>query len=186
MFPKIGQGPITRYKQVVTNLNSPVIKIDNIFKGFRRFVIGLAKKVLVADYIGIVATKIFSLDPNSLNPQIAWYGLIAFTLQIFLDFSGYTDMAIGLGNLFGFELPENFNFPYISRSITEFWRRWHMTLAGWFRTYLFTPLEISRRKVKFYRQETNLIIVFLATGLWHGITINFIIMGVIFRDNHCA
>ena len=180
MFPKIGQGPITRYKNVVSKIKNSVIKIENIAKGLRRFVTGLAKKVLVADYLGAVSNKVFSLDLNSLNPQIAWYGLIAFTLQIFLDFSAYTDMAIGLGNILGFELPENFNFPYISRNITEFWRRWHMTLADWFRTYLFIPLEISRRKVRFYRQETNLILVFIATGLWHGITINFILWGLYF------
>lgn len=180
MFPKIGQGPITRYKNVVSEIKKPVVNIENAARGLRRFVAGLAKKILVADYIGAVSSKVFSLDPYSLNPGIAWYGLIAFTLQIFLDFSAYTDMAIGLGNILGFELPENFNFPYISRSITEFWRRWHMTLADWFRTYLFIPLEISRRKVKFFRQETNLIIVFLATGLWHGITLNFILWGLYF------
>ena len=180
MFPKIGQGPITRLGSVVSAIKYPVIKIENIAKGCRRLITGLAKKVLIADYIGVVSNKVFSLDPNSLNPLVAWYGLTAFTLQIFLDFSAYTDMAIGLGNILGFELPENFNFPYISKSITEFWRRWHMTLADWFRTYLFIPLEISRRKERFFRLETNLIIVFLATGLWHGITLNFILWGLYF------
>ena len=180
MFPKILQGPITRFEQVGFSLNNPVINVDNIARGLRRFITGLAKKVLVADYIAAVSNKVFSLNPDTLNPKIAWYGLAAFTLQIFLDFSGYTDMAIGLGNIFGFELPENFNFPYISRNITEFWRRWHMTLSGWFRTYLFIPLEISRRREKFFRQQTNLLIVFLATGLWHGITINYILWGLYF------
>jgi alginate O-acetyltransferase complex protein AlgI len=180
MFPKIGQGPITRFSSVASAIKNPVIKIENIAKGCRRFVTGLAKKVLIADYIGTVSNKVFSLETNFLNPVIAWYGLAAFTLQIFLDFSAYTDMAIGLGNILGFELPENFNFPYISKSITEFWRRWHMTLADWFRSYLFIPLEISRRKERFFRQETNLIIVFLATGLWHGITLNFILWGLYF------
>ena len=178
MFPKISQGPITKYANVVTGIKKPVIKIDTISNGLRRFVAGLAKKVLVADHLGVVSSKVFSQNPNFLNPIIAWYGLIAFSLQIFLDFSAYTDMAIGLGNVLGFELPENFNFPYISKSITEFWRRWHMTLTNWFRSYLFIPLEISRRKVKRFRLETNLILVFLATGLWHGIGPNFILWGL--------
>ena len=159
------------------NLSSKSISIAT---GTRRFVAGLAKKVLVADYLGVVSSKVFSLNPNSLNPKIAWYGLIAFSLQIFLDFSAYTDMAIGLGRILGFDLPENFNFPYISKSITEFWRRWHMTLTDWFRSYLFIPLEISRRKVKLFRLETNLILVFLATGLWHGLGPNFILWGLYF------
>ena len=178
MFPKISQGPITRYKAVVSGIKKPVINIDTIANGLRRFVAGLAKKVLVADYLGVVSSKVFSLDPNSINPKIAWYGLIAFTLQIFLDFSAYTDMAIGLGSVLGIDLPENFDFPYVSKSITEFWRRWHMTLSGWFRSYLFIPLEISRRKVNLFRLETNLILVFLATGLWHGIGPNFILWGL--------
>jgi len=178
MFPKISQGPITKYKSVVSGIKKPVVNIDTIANGLRRFIAGLAKKVMVADYLGVVSSKVFSLDPNSLNPRIAWYGLIAFTLQIFLDFSAYTDMAIGLGCILGFDLPENFNFPYISKSITEFWRRWHMTLSNWFRSYLFIPLEISRRKAKRFRLETNIIFVFLATGLWHGIGQNFILWGL--------
>ena len=178
MFPKIIQGPIAKYSGVVTGIKKPVIKIDKIADGSRRFIAGLAKKVLVADYLGIVSGRVFSQDPNSLNSKIAWYGLIAFSLQIYLDFSAYTDMAIGLGSVLGLDLPENFNFPYISKSITEFWRRWHMTLSDWFRSYLFIPLEISRRKVKHFRLETNLILVFLATGLWHGIGPNFILWGL--------
>lgn len=108
---------------------------------------------------------------------MAWYGLIAFTLQIYFDFSGYMDMAIGLGRILGYRLPENFNYPYISRSISEFWRRWHMTLTAWFRTYVFFPLEYARKKQKILRQQTNLLIVFLLTGLWHGASWNFVIWG---------
>ena len=178
MFPKISQGPITKYASVISGIKKPVIKIDTISNGLRRFVAGLAKKVLVADYLGVVSSKVFAQDPNSLNPAIAWYGLIAFSIQVFLDFSAYSDMAIGLGNVLGFELPENFNFPYISKSITEFWRRWHITLTTWFRSYFFIPLEIARRKVKRFRLETNVILVFLATGLWHGIGLNYIIWGL--------
>ncbi len=178
MFPKIVQGPIAKYKEVVTGINSPAIRVDTIANGLRRFISGLVKKVLVADYLSVVTGRVFSLDPNSLNPIISWYGLIAFSLQIFLDFSAYTDMAIGLGGVLGFDLPENFNFPYISKSVTEFWRRWHMTLSNWFRSYLFLPLEISRRKVGRFRLETNIILVFLATGLWHGIGLNFIFWGL--------
>jgi alginate O-acetyltransferase complex protein AlgI len=111
---------------------------------------------------------------------LAWFGIVAYTLQIYLDFSGYTDMAIGIGQMLGFTLPENFNFPYISKSITDFWRRWHMTLGAWFRTYLFIPLELARKKEKTYRQESNLIIVFLLTGLWHGASWNFVIWGLYF------
>jgi alginate O-acetyltransferase complex protein AlgI len=181
MFPKLLQGPITRYKDIKNELTNPQFITDNLMTGARRFIIGLAKKVFLADMLAIVANKVFQGDNLSLiGADVAWYGLLAYTLQIFFDFSGYTDMAIGLGKMLGFSLPENFNFPYISRSITEFWRRWHMSLTAWFRTYVFIPLEFSRKRVKFFRQQSNIIIVFLLTGLWHGTGWNFLVWGVYF------
>jgi len=180
MFPKLLQGPITRYKQVRTELQQPRYLPEGILVGIRRFIAGLAKKVLLADSLGVATTKIFNADISALGADLAWFGLIAYTLQIYLDFSGYTDMAIGLGKIFGFTLPENFNFPYISKSISEFWRRWHMTLTAWFRTYLFLPLEFARKKSKYLRQQSNLLIVFLLTGLWHGASWNFVVWGIYF------
>lgn len=177
MFPKFIQGPITRFKDVRDSLLDPKIRIDNIVEGVRRFVIGLAKKVILADNMAIVANNVFGADYSTLGAGIAWYGLIAYALQIYFDFSGYTDMALGLGRLFGFSLPENFNYPYISRSIADFWRRWHISLTAWFRTYVFLPLEFARKKEKYFRQQSNLFIVFILTGLWHGASWNFVIWG---------
>lgn len=180
MFPKMLQGPITRYSEVQESLQSPKIHIDEIAGGLRRFIIGLAKKVLIADYLGNVTSQVFGLGGTSLSAGLAWYGLIAFSLQLYLDFSGYTDMAIGLGRMLGFKLSENFNFPYISRSVTDFWRRWHMSLVNWLRAYIFMPLEIARRREKHFRLQSNIMIIFLITGLWHGFTWNFIIWGLYF------
>jgi alginate O-acetyltransferase complex protein AlgI len=181
MFPKLVQGPITRYKEVRSRLESPTRPLlDDVSNGIRRFIIGLAKKVLLADSLAIAASKVFGADLGKIGAGVAWFGLIAYTLMIYFDFSGYTDMALGLGQMLGFKLPENFNFPYISRSVTEFWRRWHMSLTAWFRNYVFMPLEFKRRKVKHLRQQTNILLVFLLTGLWHGAGWNFIIWGAYF------
>lgn len=180
MFPKLLQGPITRFKQVKSDLHQPHFLPEEMLQGVRRFIAGLAKKVILADSLGVATAKIFESDISAIGADLAWFGIIAYTLQIYLDFSGYTDMAIGLGKIFGFNLPENFNLPYISKSISEFWRRWHMTLTAWFRTYLFIPLEFARKKSKFLRQQTNLLIVFLLTGLWHGASWNFVIWGIYF------
>jgi alginate O-acetyltransferase complex protein AlgI len=178
MFPKLLQGPITRFGQVKNELtNTQRLNVDQLMKGARRFIIGLAKKVLLADTMGVVANRVFGASLSSIGAGLAWYGLIAYTLQIYFDFSGYTDMAIGVGIMLGFKLPENFNYPYISRSITDFWRRWHMTLTSWFRNYLFIPLEFARKKEKFLRQQTDILIVFLLTGLWHGASWNFVVWG---------
>lgn len=177
MFPKLVQGPITRFIQVKENLEQRSFIPLEIMEGVRRFIGGLAKKVILADSLSVATNKIFSADFSEMGAGLAWFGLLAYTSQIYLDFSGYTDMAIGVGQMLGFKLPENFNFPYISRSISDFWRRWHITLGAWFRTYLFIPLEFSRKKVKFLRQQTNLMIVFLLTGLWHGASWNFVIWG---------
>ncbi len=180
MFPKLLQGPIARFLQIKDNLINPKFDSLLMMEGVRRFIGGLAKKVLLADSLNMATSKIFEANFYEMGAGLAWFGLIAYTLQIYLDFSGYTDMAIGIGNMLGFKLPENFNFPYISKSISDFWRRWHMTLGAWFRIYLFIPLEFARKKQKIFRQETNLIIVFLLTGLWHGANWNFIIWGLYF------
>jgi alginate O-acetyltransferase complex protein AlgI len=179
-FPKLLQGPITRFKDMRNALESPRTHPDEMAEGMRRFIIGLAKKVLIADNLAVVADKVFGLQDSHMSAGLAWYGLLAFAVQIYMDFSGYSDMAIGLGRMLGFKLPENFNFPYISRSIADFWRRWHISLMNFFRTYIFMPLEIARRKQKHFRQQSNLLIVFLVTGFWHGITPTFILWGVYF------
>lgn len=179
-FPKLIQGPIVRYEQFEEQLAARKINLDDIVVGSRRFIIGLAKKVLIADLLAVAANNVFGTPYDLIGMDLAWYGLICYAMQIYFDFSGYTDMAVGLGRIFGFRLPENFNYPYISKSITDFWRRWHMTLTGWFRIYVFIPLEFARKKVKFFRQQTNLILVFLLTGLWHGANWNFILWGVYF------
>ena len=180
MFPKLLQGPITRFGQVKNELANPRPTTDQVMEGARRFIGGLAKKILLADQLGLAVDKVFSADFNAIGANVAWFGLIGYTLQIYLDFSGYTDMAIGLGKMLGFKLPENFNFPYISRSISDFWRRWHLSLTSWFRTYLFIPLEFARKREKFLRQQSNIVIVFLLTGLWHGASWNFVIWGTYF------
>jgi len=177
MFPKLVQGPITRFIQIKDDLLQPKFIPLGIMEGVRRFVGGLAKKVILADSLGVATNKVFTAEFNEIGAGLAWFGLIAYTLQIYLDFSGYTDMAIGVGQMLGFKLPENFNFPYISRSISDFWRRWHITLGAWFRTYLFIPLEFARKNAKVLRQQSNLLIVFLLTGLWHGASWNFVIWG---------
>ncbi len=180
MFPKLLQGPITRFNQIKAELINPKFDLLLIMQGVRRFIGGLAKKVLLADSLSMATAKIFDANYAEMGADLAWFGLIAYTLQIYLDFSGYTDMAIGIGQMFGFKFPENFNFPYISKSISDFWRRWHITLGAWFRTYLFIPLEFARKKQKFFRQESNLLIVFLLTGLWHGASWNFVVWGLYF------
>ncbi|MEA3478899.1 MAG: MBOAT family O-acyltransferase [Bacteroidota bacterium] len=178
MFPKLLQGPITRYKQIKESLQEPKFIPLNILQGVRRFIGGLAKKVILADSLSIATNSIFSSDLYNIGAELAWFGLIAYSLQIYLDFSGYTDMAIGVGQMLGMKFPENFDFPYISRSITDFWRRWHITLGAWFRTYLFIPLEFARKKTRHFRQQSNILIVFLLTGLWHGASWNFVIWGL--------
>ena len=179
-FPKILQGPITPFADIKEAIHEWQTDWGDVAQGMRRFIIGLAKKVILADNLMYVIDNVFNADLGDLSASAAWVGLLVFSIQIYLDFSGYSDMAIGLGRVFGVKLPENFNFPYLSRSIAEFWRRWHMSLINFFRVYVFMPLEISRRRVKHFRQQINLIIVFLLTGLWHGITWNFILWGLYF------
>lgn len=178
LFPKLIAGPIIRYHELADQITdrSQNDTIDNRLTGFYRFILGLAKKVLIANQMGLIADNVFSLDYSTLNTSTAWIGIIAYTFQIYFDFSGYSDMAIGLGKMLGFKFPENFNNPYISQSITEFWRRWHITLGNWMKNYLYIPLGGNRVNSKF-RLYFNLWIVFLASGLWHGASWSFVIWG---------
>ncbi len=176
MFPQLIAGPIVRYEQVQQELTSRTHSIPMIREGIVRFVLGLGKKVLIANQLGELADTYYRVQENSVI--FAWVCAVAATLQIYFDFSGYSDMAIGLGRMLGFKFPENFNYPYISRSITEFWRRWHMTLGGWFRDYVYIPMGGSR--VKSGRLVINLLVVWMLTGLWHGAAWNFIVWGLFF------
>lgn len=176
MFPQLIAGPIVRYKDVQKEVDARETTISGAAHGLQRFLTGLAKKVLLANQIGVLWDEIRGLTGADMSTALAWLGAIAFTFQIYFDFSGYSDMAIGLGELFGFHFPENFDHPYESKSITEFWRRWHMTLGTWFREYLYIPLGGKRKGVK--RQILNLLIVWFLTGLWHGAGWNFVLWGL--------
>jgi len=176
MFPQLVAGPIIRYIDVQKELVNRSVTIHSFSKGLERFTIGLAKKMLLANTFASVADSIFSESGGEVSTLNAWIGILAYTFQIYYDFSGYSDMAIGLGRMFGFNFLENFNYPYISRSIKEFWRRWHISLSTWFRDYLYIPLG-GNRKGK-YRNYLNLFIVFFITGLWHGASWNFVIWGL--------
>lgn len=176
LFPQLIAGPIIKYHDVQKEIESRKDSLENIYKGLKRFSFGLGKKILLANTLGEVADKIFQLNTSTIDFKIAWLGALCYSLQLYFDFSGYSDMAIGLGRVFGFYFLENFNYPYISKSITEFWRRWHISLGSWFREYLYIPLG-GNRKGKF-RTYLNLFLVFLATGIWHGANYTFIIWGV--------
>lgn len=176
MFPQLIAGPIVRYQVVEQDLYHRDLISRDMAQGMQRFLVGLAKKVILANQIGALWTEISS--SSRLTAAGAWLGALAYTFQIYFDFSGYSDMAIGLGQIFGFHFPENFNYPYESKSITEFWRRWHMTLSAWFREYLYIPLGGSRHGRR--RQIINLLIVWTLTGLWHGAAWNFVLWGLYF------
>ena len=177
LFPQLIAGPIVRYREIASQLAQRTSRIDEIAEGARRFVLGLGKKVLVANTLALPADRIFAIPAAELATPVAWLGLTCFTLQIYFDFSGYSDMAIGLGRIFGFRFPENFDHPYTSRSLREFWRRWHISLSTWFRDYLYIPLDGSRRSPA--RTSLNLALVFLLCGLWHGASWNFVIWGAL-------
>jgi len=177
MFPQLIAGPIVRYSQVAKELVDRRVGLDDFAYGVRRFIIGLGKKALIANPMGATADQIFALSSGDLTSGIAWLGIICYTLQIYFDFSGYSDMAIGLGRMFGFTFPENFNYPYISRSIREFWRRWHISLSSWFRDYLYIPLGGNKKGAT--RTHMNLLVVFFLCGLWHGASWNFVIWGLL-------
>lgn len=175
-FPQLVAGPIVRYHDISIQLFKRDITLDKTSEGIKRFIIGLAKKVLIANTLGALATQIFSTETHLIGTGVVWIAIIAYSFQIYYDFSGYSDMAIGLAKMFGFDFPENFNFPYIATSVKEFWQRWHLSLSFWFKDYLYIPLGGSKQgELKTYR---NLFIVFLCTGIWHGAAWNFILWGV--------
>lgn len=176
MFPQLIAGPIVRYVDVAKQLDHRTLSRQSFYDGTRRFIVGLCKKVLLANNAGQVFETISQLPVCERSVLTAWLGIILYAFQIYFDFSGYSDMAIGLGKMLGFDFPENFNYPYISDSITEFWRRWHMTLSFWFRDYVYIPLGGNRHGLK--RQLINIMIVWLLTGFWHGASWNFVLWGV--------
>jgi alginate O-acetyltransferase complex protein AlgI len=176
LFPQLIAGPIIRYRDIADQLARRLVSVDDFAYGIRRFVVGLGKKVLIANVVAGPADKIFAMPAEQLSPAHAWLGIVCYTLQIYFDFSGYSDMAIGLGRMFGFRFPENFRWPYIAASVQEFWRRWHISLSTWFRDYLYIPLGGNR--VSPARRYRNLITVFFLCGLWHGASWNFVIWGL--------
>ena len=178
LFPQLVAGPIVRYDTIAKDLQAREETIEDFAEGLTRFFFGLGKKMIIANAMGQVADGVFAYDPGLLSPSLAWLGVAAYAMQIYFDFSGYSDMAIGLGRMFGFRFLENFNYPYIAQSITDFWRRWHISLSVWFRDYVYIPLGGSRcGRGKLMR---NIFIVWLLTGLWHGAAWNFIAWGLWF------
>ena len=178
LFPQLIAGPIVRYQTIADQINNRKETVDKFAIGLERFILGLGKKVLLANNIGLLWNQIQNTGFDDLTILTAWLGIIAFGFQIYFDFSGYSDMAIGLGKMFGFDFLENFNYPYISTSITEFWRRWHISLGSWFRDYVYIPIGGNRvSKLKVYR---NLFVVWFLTGLWHGASWNFVLWGLYF------
>ncbi|MCR5790592.1 MAG: MBOAT family protein, partial [Lachnospiraceae bacterium] len=178
MFPQLIAGPIVVYSEVEEDLRSRTISFSAVEEGIRIFILGLASKVLIANNVGQLWEELQVLGYDNISTPLAWLGALAFTLQIYFDFNGYSLMAIGLGRMLGFSFPKNFDFPYISASITEFWRRWHMTLSAWFREYLYIPLGGNRRGKG--RSCFNLFVVWFLTGFWHGAAWNFILWGLYF------
>lgn len=176
LFPQLIAGPIIKYHDVAEQIDSREVNFDKVSYGVKRFIIGLSKKMLIANTMGAIVDKIFIQDPHNFSHAVAWLGSLAYTFQLYFDFSGYSDMAIGLGLIFGFKFMENFNYPYISKSITEFWRRWHISLSTWFKQYVYFSLGGNRKgKLTTLR---NLGIVFLLTGIWHGAEWTFVVWGL--------
>ena len=175
-FPQLIAGPIVKYKDINKQIEKRTVSWTNISDGFRRFIYGLSKKVLIANVMGLCVDKIYSYDINQIDQKAAWIGAICYTFQIYYDFSGYSDMAIGLGKMFGFDILENFNYPYLSKSISEFWRRWHISLGTWFKEYVYIPLGGNKKGTR--RTYINLTIVFFLTGLWHGADWSFVLWGL--------
>ena len=176
MFPQLIAGPIVRYESIAEQINQRKCTVEEFSSGIRLFVVGLSKKLIIANSVASIADKIFGLPANENMISVSWLGVVCYTFQLYFDFSGYSDMAIGLGRMFGFIFPANFNYPYISRSISEFWRRWHISLSSWFRDYVYIPLGGSRTGNVYL----NLLCVFFLTGLWHGASWNFVFWGLIF------
>jgi alginate O-acetyltransferase complex protein AlgI len=176
LFPQLIAGPIVRYRDVAAQLTARVVQRDDFAVGVRRFVIGLGKKMLLANIVAVPADRLFALPPGELTAAHAWLAAVCYTLQIYFDFSGYSDMAIGLAHLFGFRFKENFQYPYVAQSIQDFWRRWHISLSAWFRDYLYVPLGGNR--VPPHRVYLNLVTVFFLCGLWHGASWTFVVWGL--------
>ena len=176
LFPQLIAGPIVRYKDIASQLDFRATGVDQFASGVRRFTVGLGKKVLIANNIGALWDVYAAKAPGELTVLGSWLGILAFSLQIYFDFSGYSDMAIGLGRMLGFEFLENFNYPYISKSVTEFWRRWHISLGTWFRDYVYIPLGGNRKGL--WRQIFNLLVVWALTGFWHGANWTFLCWGL--------
>ena len=177
-FPQLIAGPIVRFKTISEEIKRRHVSWEDLSEGATRFVYGLGKKVLIANLMGIMADELYAMDPSKLSVGAAWIASIAYTFQIYFDFSGYSDMAIGLGRMFGFHFLENFDSPYISKTVTEFWRRWHISLGSWFRDYIYIPLGGNRKGKG--RQIINLAVVWLLTGIWHGANWTFILWGVFY------
>lgn len=175
-FPQLIAGPIVKYHDIDTQITERTENLENISYGIKRFIYGLSKKVILANMFALSCDEILKQPIGDIGTALAWLAAVLYTLQIYYDFSGYSDMAIGLGHMFGFKFLENFNYPYISKSVQEFWRRWHISLSTWFKEYLYIPLG-GNRKGKYFTY-LNLLIVFFATGLWHGASFNFILWGL--------
>lgn len=174
MFPQLIAGPIVRYRDIVGQIENREVNFEKLRSGIIRFTVGLSKKMILANSMGIVVDQIFAIDPGGLPILVTWFGAVAYAMQIFFDFSGYSDMAIGLGKMLGFEFMENFKYPYTAKNIKDFWRRWHISLSEWFRDYLYFPMGGSRKGNIYF----HLAVVFLATGIWHGATWNFVLWGM--------
>ena len=175
-FPQLVAGPILRWSAIAPQLGQRVVCREQFAEGIRRFAGGLAKKMIIANAVAVPADQIFALAPGEVSAPVAWFGIVCYSLQIYFDFSGYSDMAVGLGKMFGFQFLENFDFPYIAQSIRDFWRRWHISLSTWFRDYLYIPLGGNR--VSTGRSYLNLLIVFFLCGLWHGASWTFVVWGL--------
>ena len=178
LFPQLIAGPIVKYRDVSESLENRKENISDFSEGIKCFIIGLFKKVMIANNVGFIWESIHSLPYSEISLSLAWFGAICYSLQIYYDFSGYSDMAIGLGKMFSFHFLENFNYPYIAKSITDFWRRWHISLSSWFKEYVYIPLGGSRKTIA--RTVINLLIVWFLTGLWHGASWNFVVWGLYF------
>lgn len=175
LFPQLVAGPIVQYRTVADAIKDRKVTVDAFSSGTRKFIIGLSKKMLLANAMGLVADKVFAMSAGTIDTPLAWFGGVCYCLQIYFDFSGYSDMALGIGGMLGFEFPKNFNHPYVAVGIRDFWRRWHMSLTSWFREYLYIPLGGNRKGRA--RQILNSMIVFVCTGIWHGANLTFIVWG---------
>ena len=175
-FPQLIAGPIVKYHDIEQQISNRTTDVKEIAAGFRRFIVGLSKKVLLSNTAALAADAVFAAELSQVNILSAWIGAVSYLFQIYFDFSGYSDMAIGLGHMFGFTFQENFNYPYISGSVQEFWRRWHISLSTWFKEYLYIPLGGNRKGAA--RTYMNKLIVFFCTGLWHGANWTFVVWGL--------